>query len=179
MALTRYVKTGLTGNGSQDLNGIDGDDLLAGDEAHVYDTGCALHYVLDTSGLTANSPYKIAPATNPGAKIWVLQQTGGTPVADTDIDTGAVVVDSFPDTDGDACFWEFVVKKGANLRAGLMIAVWEATGNTVEYDQSNVTDDIGDTSDLVLSVSISSDNVRLVATADSDDWSVSTLRRII
>lgn len=96
--------------------------------------------------------------------------------SNTDIDTGTETVDSFPDTDADAVWWDYVVKKTTSLRAGILFATWDAAGNTIEYT-ANETADIGDTSDLVLSVDISSDTVRLRATAASDDWSVKVYRR--
>ena len=95
-----------------------------------------------------------------------------------DIDTGTETVDSFADTIGDGAIWFYVVKKSTNLRTGIVMAAWEATGNTVEYTGSR-TLDIGDTSDLALAVDIDSDTVRLRATAASDDWEVRVQRMVL
>jgi hypothetical protein len=90
-------------------------------------------------------------------------------------DTGTVTVDTFADTQVDGCQWFFSVKKGANLRTGIMMAAWDATGDTIDYTES-ATNDVGDTSDLTLAVDISSNAVRLRATAASDGWSVRVQR---
>ncbi len=99
-------------------------------------------------------------------------------VDNTDIDTGTENVDTFADTAGDGVVWDYIVKKGTNLRAGTIIACWNATGDTVEYNETS-TEDIGDTSDLTLTVDIDSNNVRLRGTAASDDWSVKVVRKLI
>jgi len=99
-------------------------------------------------------------------------------VSNTDIDTGTETVDSFADTIGDGAYWDYVVKKGANLRTGRVTATWDATGNTVEYIDVS-TADIGDTSGVTLSVDISGDLVRLRCTVLTDDWSVSGTRKVI
>jgi len=96
-----------------------------------------------------------------------------------DIDTGTEVVDSFADTAGDVCFWFVKVKKGANVRAQIFMANWDVTGDTIEYTQGQTTLDVGDTSDLVLSADIDTNNVRLLATAGSDDWEVAVKRMVL
>jgi hypothetical protein len=99
----------------------------------------------------------------------------------TDVDSAAAeVVDSFADTDGNSVVWSYLVKSnaGTNLRAGTVIAVWDPTGNTVEYTDTS-TDDIGDTSGVDLSVDITSDNVRLMCSTTSDNWSVYVQRKSI
>ena len=95
-----------------------------------------------------------------------------------DIDTGTETVDSFADTLGDAVQWSYVVKKGANLRAGTIVACWDVTGNTTEYTETH-TGDIGDTSGVTFAVDIDSDNVRLQATTDADDVEVRVVRTLI
>ncbi len=96
----------------------------------------------------------------------------------TDVDTGTEDVDTFADTTADGVIWHFLVKNGANLRVGLVYACWDATGDTIQYAEST-TQDVGDTSALSLSVDIDSNNVRLRATATSDNWSVKVVRNLI
>ena len=99
--------------------------------------------------------------------------------SNTDVDTGTETVDSFADTTGDVCFWFVKVKKGANVRAQIFMANWDASGDTIEYSQGQTTLDVGDTSDLVLSADIDSNNIRLRATAGSDDWEVTVKRMVV
>jgi len=180
MAVTRYKKIALTGGAVGALDSVDGANLLDNDEAHVYVNGSAYHYQLDaSSGATENSPYVISPDANAGTKRWILFQSGGTYAANTDVDTGAETVDTFPDTAGDGAEWLYVIKKGtANLRTGHMLAAWDANLNTVAYAEDS-TEDLGDTSDLALTVDINSNNVRFLATAASDNWSVKAFRRLL
>ena len=94
----------------------------------------------------------------------------------TDVDSAAPeVVDSFADTAYDGVMWVYSIKNGANLRTGQVIAAWDATGDTIQYSEMR-TNDVGDTSGVTLSVDISSNTVRLLATVTTDDWSVKALR---
>ena len=75
-----------------------------------------------------------------------------------------------------AVFFDFVIKKGTNVRSGTVYACHD--GTNVEFTETS-TQDLGDTSDVTLSVDISSGNIRLVATVTSNDWSIKTLVRAI
>ena len=93
------------------------------------------------------------------------------------VDTGVNVVDSFADTTGEGCVWHLLCIKDGNRRVGTFMATWNASTNDIEY--ANVsTKDIG-TVDLTFTTDISSENVRLLATATSDDWEVRVIRQLI
>jgi len=95
----------------------------------------------------------------------------------TDIDSAAPeVVAQVSITDYTAAFFDFVVKKGTNIRSGTVYACHD--GTNVEFTETS-TNDLGDTSDVVLSVDKTSTNLRLIATVASDDWSVKSLIRAI
>jgi len=94
----------------------------------------------------------------------------------TDIDVGTEVVAQVAIATFTAAFFDFVVKKGTNVRSGTVFACHD--GTNVEYAETS-TVDLGDTSDLVLSVDKTSTNLRLIATAASNDWSVKSLIRAI
>jgi len=96
-----------------------------------------------------------------------------------DVDTGTETVDSFSDTAGEAAMWFYRVKKSTNMRAGTIFASWEASGDTIESSEGPGTLDVGDTSDLAFDVDISSNLVRLRATAASDDWDIRVIRFLI
>ena len=96
----------------------------------------------------------------------------------TNIDPGIETVDSFPDTAGKGCSWDYVVYKSGNMRKGIIHATWDPSANTtIMTDES--TDDIGDTSGVTFSVDISSDNVRLRCNVNSSDWEVYVIRSIV
>ena len=94
----------------------------------------------------------------------------------TDIDTGAEVVAQVSTTDYTAAFFDFVIKKTTNIRSGTVYACHD--GTNVEFTETS-TNDLGNTSDVTLSVDISGTNMRLLATVTSDDWSVKSLIRAI
>ena len=95
----------------------------------------------------------------------------------TDIDSAAAeMVAQVSTTDYTAAFFDFVVKKTTNVRSGTVYACHD--GTSVEFTETS-TNDLGDTSDVTLSVDISGTNMRLLATVTSDDWSVKSLIRAI
>jgi hypothetical protein len=94
----------------------------------------------------------------------------------TDIDSAAAEVVAEVSTTYTAAFFDFVVKKGTNVRSGTVYACHD--GTNVEYTETS-TNDLGDTSDVTLSVDISGTNMRLLATVTSNDWSVKSLIRAI
>jgi hypothetical protein len=97
----------------------------------------------------------------------------------TDVDTGAEVVAQVAHATYTAAFFDFVVKKGTNVRSGTVYACHNGDSTPlVEFTETS-TNDLGDTSDVTLSVDISGANMRLVATVASDDWSVKSLIRAI
>ena len=75
-----------------------------------------------------------------------------------------------------AAFFDYVIQKEGNVRAGTVFACND--GGSVEYTETS-TNDIGDTSDVVLSVDISGGNMRLLADAATSGWSVKSLIRAI
>ncbi len=98
----------------------------------------------------------------------------------TDIDSAAAeVVAQVAHATYTAAFFDFVVKKGTNVRSGTVYACHNGDSTPlVEFTETS-TNDLGDTSDVTLSVDISGANMRLVATVTSDDWSVKSLIRAI
>jgi hypothetical protein len=75
-----------------------------------------------------------------------------------------------------AGFFDFVVTSGANARAGTVLTVWN--GTNVEFTETS-TNDIGSTSNLILSASLSGANILLQGTSLSGSWNVKTLTRMI
>ena len=94
----------------------------------------------------------------------------------TDIDSAAAEVVAQVSTTYTAAFFDFVVKKTTNVRSGTVYACHD--GTNIEFTETS-TNDLGDTSDVTLSVDISGTNMRLLATVTSDDWSVKSLIRAI
>lgn len=94
-----------------------------------------------------------------------------------DVDTGTETCDNFLASLGSAAKFEYRVKKGVNFRTGVIFSVWDGT-NQPEQDESG-TISIGDTEDLLLNVDFSGGDIRLRATAASNDWAVKGKRTII
>ena len=94
----------------------------------------------------------------------------------TNVDTGAETVASVLKATYTAAFFDFVIKEGTNLRAGTVFACHD--GTNVVYTETS-TNDLGDTSDVTLSVDISGTAMRLRATVTSDDWIIKSLIRAI
>jgi hypothetical protein len=94
----------------------------------------------------------------------------------TDVDTGTETIAEVAVATYTAAFCDCVVKKTTNVRSGTVYACHD--GTNVQFTETS-TQDLGNTSDVVLSVDISGGQMRLRATVASDDWSVKSLIRAI
>jgi hypothetical protein len=94
----------------------------------------------------------------------------------TDVDTGTETVANVAIATYTAAFFDFVIKKSTNVRSGTVYACHD--GTNVQFTETS-TQDLGDTSDVTLSVDISGGNMRLRATSLSESWSVKSLIRAI
>lgn len=83
---------------------------------------------------------------------------------------------SFPTSSYMAGFFDFVASSNGNARAGTVFTVWN--GASLEYVETS-TNDIGSTTNLILSASLSAGAVRLQGTSLSGSWNVKTLTRMI
>lgn len=71
MAHRWYMKSGLTGGESGDVDEMDGNGLYDGDRVIVSDSGVVFFFTLNAdSGESLSSPDYIPPVTNPGNKCW-------------------------------------------------------------------------------------------------------------
>ena len=78
-----------------------------------------------------------------------------------------------------AAFFDFVIKNGTNVRAGTVYACHNgASTPLVEFAETS-TVDLGDTSDVTLSVVISGNNMNLQAVTTSNTWTIKSLVRTI
>jgi hypothetical protein len=75
-----------------------------------------------------------------------------------------------------AAFFDYVAVNGTNVRAGTVMATWLNT--TIEWVDTS-TNDIGNTSDLILQAVISGSNVLLQSVTTTGTWSVKTLIRML
>jgi len=92
-----------------------------------------------------------------------------------DVDSGDLrVITSLPSATHDAAFFDFIIKKGTNRRAGTVFAVHN--GTDVEFTETS-TGDIGNTEEVILSVDLSGGNIRLLAETQTNDWIIKTLVR--
>lgn len=112
---------------------------------------------------------------NGGAVIHGVLYSSG---SNTDVDTGTEVVATVSTGSYDAAFFDYVVKKGSNYRAGTVMAVWEAGTTNVEFTDTS-TNDLGNTNDIVFTVDILSADARLKAVAATNDWYIKTAIRAL
>jgi len=177
------------------------DHVLNLQSDHIYTGSLALHINTDTQNIylrgaqttvgtiTPVSGYELTVSNGPGKSI----HTSGAITVTTDIEIGSSgLIKQQQNTDVDsaapeaiasvvkathtAAFFDYVIKKGTNVRAGVVAACHD--GTNVEYAETS-TVDLGDTSDVTLSVDISGTLMRLIATTTSNDWSVKSLIRAI
>lgn len=99
---------------------------------------------------------------------------GGTAFQNSDVDTPSEVVDTFATSLSNGVRWEYTIinSAGTALRKGSISAGWLTDGSAIESGADIAVTEIGDTSDVVLSVDINDGNVRLIATVASSNWIV-------
>ena len=171
----------MTGTGSIDMP--DNFSLLLGGILKIFNDGSNSiirsqgdPLFIDSNGITFRgySPYDtLATITSSGISIKAALLSNQ---ENTDVDTGTETVASVAVATYTAAFFDFVIKKTTNVRSGTVYACHD--GTNVEFTETS-TQDLGDTSDVTLSVDISGGNMRLLATVTSDDWSVKSLIRAI
>jgi hypothetical protein len=129
---------------------------------------------------TANSRLGIR-TTSPAATLEVngdilINKANLSNQENLDVDIGIEVVAQVAISTYIAAFFDYVIKKGTNVRAGIVYACHD--GTNVEFTETSTTD-LGSTTDLVLGVDISAGNMRLLASAASDNWVVKSLVRAL
>lgn len=132
-------------------------------------------------------PIEIGAAAITRFKTYCLDGTNfiamyGEPVvANTDVDiaTSPEIVDAFPDTLGAAVLWDVVIRDAsvANVKLSQVAAVWNPATNTVNWTET--TKAVIGTISCTVTPDITSDNVRLMATATTDNWRVQACRRLL
>ena len=94
-----------------------------------------------------------------------------------DIDSTTTTIASVAKATYTAAFFDYVIKKGTNVRAGVVYACHNGSTG-IEFTETS-TVDLGDTSDVTLTVAVDSTNMLFKATTTSNDWSVKSLIRAL
>lgn len=92
------------------------------------------------------------------------------------VNSGTTIISQLFISGCSAVFYDYTVKNGINVRAGSISATHDGT-NVVftEY----CTTDLGNTNDVVLSIDINGEYIRLVATVASNSWTIKSIIRTI
>ena len=146
-----------------------------GNDFYITESGVSNPFVIQAGGNVGLG------TTSPTEKLEVVGNIKITAAVlsnqeNADVDTGTETVAEFSAAAFTAGFFDFVIKKTTNVRSGTVYACHD--GTTVQFTETS-TQDLGDTSDVTLSVDISGGNMRLRATTTSDDWSIKSLIRAI
>jgi hypothetical protein len=73
-------------------------------------------------------------------------------------------------------FVEYVLFSGSNARAGNISSIWNSTN--IVYNEYTTTD-IGSTSNTVLSLTLSGQNVNILGTTNTNNWSIKAIIKMI
>ena len=132
----------------------------------------------NTTGSSGSCTGNAATATTASAVAWgnitskpYIELSGSVASA-----TATTTINSVAHATYTAVFYDFVIKNGTNVRAGIVYACHD--GTNVEFAETS-TVDLGDTSDVTLSVDISGTDIRLRATTTSSTWTIKSLIRAI
>ncbi len=120
MAKTVYIRTGLTGGASGDLDEEDGANLLGGDPALVFTAGNNILYPYENNASSSgdNSPDIIPPATNPGDNRWILQGLRAEHVQTT---SGITIGQDLTVTSGGTIGGSLVAQSGVTITGGVSV----------------------------------------------------------
>jgi hypothetical protein len=181
-----YINSGTSGWGGLQIGNTSNEfifSLMGNDnEGGIYDDANGDWLIRwDENGgvkLNYNASQKLA-TTNTGVSV-----TGDIKIdsallsnqENTDVDTGTETVATVAHATYTAAFFDYVIKNGTNVRAGTVYSCHD--GTNVEFTETS-TVDLGNTSDVTLTVDISGADMRLRATTTSDNWSVKSLVRAI
>lgn len=146
-----------------------------------------IHAVLEN--IAANDVFDIRATSSSGTPNLLVEQgrfnvyTIGHLTSDefiefenADVDTGTETVDTFSASAGNAAEYKVLIKKSTNFKHTTIKAVWDGT-NQPTISETGPTQ-IG-TIDVTLTVDFNAGNIRLRATATSDDWSVTGKRTLV
>jgi hypothetical protein len=92
----------------------------------------------------------------------------------------ATTIYSIPTSAYTGAFFDYTVNSSTNYRSGNIMSVWD--GSNTQYIDSysgGASPEIGSTSDITFSVSISGGNAELIASATTNNWDVKTIIRSI
>ena len=87
------------------------------------------------------------------------------------------VVSSFPTNSYENVWFDYGIKSGSNSRCGTVFGCWN--GTTATYTEYTVVD-IGNTSDVTMSIDVSGSNIRLLSRINSvNNWNIKALGRYL
>ena len=166
--LTVQGKTILSGNSTNEILSISGS---TGEIMSINDTSSA---TLVSIGTIGGSPiFQVFTGNSISFGDFTAPQLGTTTLTTV---TSTQNIYSIPTATYTGAFYDYTVSSTTGVRAGTVIAIW--SGTTVEYTELS-TNSIGTTTALTFSISISSGNAILSATATSGTWTVKTMIRTI
>ena len=162
---------------------------------HIYTSGLALHIGIEARNIylrgaqttvgttTPVSGYELTVSNGPGKSIAAAGEIYAPTVeigsallssASTTSATTTTTVSSVAKATYNVAFFDYSIKNGTNVRAGTVVAAHD--GTNVEFNETS-TVDLGDTSDVTLSVDISGSDMRLRATTTSSTWTIKSFIR--
>lgn len=163
-----YVEAGLYVTGSV-TSSVGFSGTFYGDGSNLTGIASTLQQITNNGASTTNQV-----TLNGGAVIHGVLFSSG---SNLDVDTGTEIITTIPSSSYDAAYFDYVVKKETNYRAGTVMAVWDNSGN-VEFTDTS-TNDIGNTSEVIMSVDTLGADIRLKTTVSSDNWIIKTAVRAL
>jgi hypothetical protein len=141
-----------------------------------------LHFAGATAGKAVANFSGINGAPNATTASYALTSEwiglNGNPISassSTAVSSSTSVVSSTATGSYYAAFFDYAATSGSNSRAGTVMSVWNA--GTASYNEVT-TNDIGNTSQVTMSVDLSGANVRLKATTTTQ-WTIRSLVRLV
>jgi hypothetical protein len=136
------------------------------------------------SGDTMTGDLTISTLTGTGDRLVYVDNNGQLRESDeyiykteiTGVNGAGNVIDSIDSGVSFGCVWNYYIQDGINFRSGIITTTW---GNgDVAYNETS-TQDIGDTTEVEFSVTLSTGNVKLQADGGTGTWTIKVARLTI
>lgn len=173
-----YILTGSVGIGTTspatklDVSGVitaTGGNSTNWNTAYGWGNHSSAGYVPQTRTLSINGTSYDLSANRSWTIPTDLQSAANGSKISSPVNIGSTIVVNVATATYDGATFNYVLKDGTNFRAGTVIAVWN--GVTAQFNETT-TNDIGNTTPVTLSVTVSGGNAQLVATSASAGWTI-------
>jgi len=88
------------------------------------------------------------------------------------------ILDTIHDTEGSSSFYDYVLSRDGNIRAGSIVLCWSSDIDDIKHYET-CTQDIGDTKDFVFDCEINMNTIHLLYNTSINGWSLKFTKKVL